>query len=164
MKYSDILRNEHFNNLAAIIRVPFWSEAWRKQYNGVPFWSMLNDLNEIKTEQHFSQNRAEFVARFCDLISSVTIADSNLDYTEADLAWFIQAMDDEHALAIASLLLAWASAPDELLTPAEVAEITGTADSTWRNKAAAGEIPGAVKKGKQWLLPRSVLRAQGADV
>lgn len=43
------------------------------------------------------------------------------------------------------------------LTPQEVAAATGTSDSQWRNKAAAGEIPGAIKKGKQWLLPRSVL-------
>lgn len=50
------------------------------------------------------------------------------------------------------------------MTPQEVAEATSTSDSQWRNKAAAGEIPGAVKKGKQWLLPRSVLRAQGIDV
>lgn len=50
------------------------------------------------------------------------------------------------------------------MTPQEVAEATDTSDSQWRNKAAAGNIPGAVKKGKQWLLPRSVLRAQGMEV
>lgn len=50
------------------------------------------------------------------------------------------------------------------MTPKEVAEATGTSDSQWRNKAAAGQIPGAVKKGKQWLLPRSMLRAQGVNV
>lgn len=43
------------------------------------------------------------------------------------------------------------------VTPAEVAAATGTSESQWRNKAAAGVIPGAVKKGKQWLLPRSIL-------
>jgi Ser/Thr protein kinase RdoA (MazF antagonist) len=50
------------------------------------------------------------------------------------------------------------------LTPAEIAAATGTAESTWRNKAAAGQVPGAVKKGKQWLIPRAVLRAQGYNV
>ncbi len=43
------------------------------------------------------------------------------------------------------------------LTPAEIAAATGTAESTWRNKAAAGEVPGAVKKGKQWLIPATTL-------
>jgi hypothetical protein len=57
-----------------------------------------------------------------------------------------------------------ANTADNWMTPAEVAEATGTSDSQWRNKAAAGDIPGAVKKGKQWLLPRSVLRAQGVEV
>ncbi len=47
----------------------------------------------------------------------------------------------------------------EELTPAQVAALTATAESTWRNKAAAGDIPGARKAGKQWLLPRAVLRA-----
>ena len=41
------------------------------------------------------------------------------------------------------------------ITPAEAAALTNTAESTWRNRAAAGQVPGAVKKGKQWLLPRS---------
>lgn len=50
------------------------------------------------------------------------------------------------------------------LTPAQVAEITRTNESTWRNKAAAGDVPGAHKEGKQWLLPRAVLRAQGYNV
>ncbi len=56
------------------------------------------------------------------------------------------------------------NAADNWMTPAEVAEAIGTSESNWRNKAAAGLIPGAVKKGKQWLLPRSVLRARGVEV
>lgn len=62
---------------------------------------------------------------------------------------------------VASIALAIVN---DWLTPAEVAAATDTAESGWRNKAAAGEIPGAVKKGKQWLLLRSVLRAQGVKV
>lgn len=41
---------------------------------------------------------------------------------------------------------------------------SGMNESTWRNKAANGEIAGAVKKGKQWLLPVSVLRSRGIEV
>lgn len=44
-----------------------------------------------------------------------------------------------------------------VLTPAEAAELTNTHESGWRNRAAAGEIPGAFKKGKQWLIPRSAV-------
>lgn len=165
MKYSDILKNEHFNNLAVIIRIPHLSATWRKEHLvKVPLWQLLDALNDIKTEASFATDRTEFVNRFCDLLVKLTTADPRLTYSEDDLTWFVQAMDGEHALVIASLLLAWASAPDKLLTPAEAAEATGTSESNWRNKAAAGEIPGAIKKGKQWLLPRSVLRSRGLEV
>lgn len=164
MKYSDILRNEHFNNLAAIIRVPFLSKTWKAEHPEVPFWTRLDNLTEVKTEQLFATNRQEFVKRFVAFLAELTQADPRLAYTEADLAWFVEQMDGANALVLVSLLFAWFSAPDELLTPAEVAAITDTGESTWRNKAAGGEIPGAVKKGKQWLLPRSVLRGQGVSV
>ncbi|MCE7937761.1 MAG: DNA-binding protein [Chloroflexi bacterium CFX6] len=49
---------------------------------------------------------------------------------------------------------------DLYLTPAEAAALTGTSESGWRNKAASGSIPGAVKKGKQWLLPRAALAGE----
>lgn len=45
----------------------------------------------------------------------------------------------------------------DFVTPGEAAVLTGTAESGWRNRAAAGKIPGAVKKGKQWLIPRSAI-------
>jgi hypothetical protein len=164
MKHSDILKDPHFNNLAAIIRVPTLSQTWREEHLEVPFWTLLDELSDVKTEEAFATNRQEFVIRFRRFLVTLTTADSRLAYTEDDLAWFVQVMDGQHALVIASLLLAWSSAPDTLLTPAEIAAATGTAESTWRNKAAAGAIPGAVKKGKQWLLPRSVLRSQGLNL
>lgn len=43
------------------------------------------------------------------------------------------------------------------LTPAEAALISGTAESGWRNRAAQGKIPGATKKGKQWLIPSDAI-------
>jgi hypothetical protein len=45
----------------------------------------------------------------------------------------------------------------EFLTPAEAAERSGLAEITWRKRAAGGKIPGAFKKGKQWLIPRGVV-------
>lgn len=47
---------------------------------------------------------------------------------------------------------------DSLLTPAEAAELFGGAESSWRNRAASGEIPGAFKKGKQWLIPKTAVQ------
>lgn len=164
MKYSDILKNPHFNNIAAIVRIPFLSATWRDKHIDVPFWTLLDNLNDVKTAEFFATNRQEFTTQFCQLLVTLTTADPRLAYTEDDLIWFIAVMDSEHALAIISLLFAWFSAPDTLLTPVEIADATGTAESTWRNKAAAGKIPGAIKKGKQWLLPRSILRSRGLNI
>lgn len=44
------------------------------------------------------------------------------------------------------------------LTPEEAAAESGLAAGTWRWRAGRGEVPGAIKKGKQWLIPRSALR------
>jgi hypothetical protein len=44
------------------------------------------------------------------------------------------------------------------LTCSEAATATGTSSSSWRNRAAAGDIPGAVKRGKTWLIPRDIIR------
>jgi len=161
VKYSDILKDPHFNNLAAIIRVPFLSDSWRSSHPEVPFRKLLAELDQVKTEQSFASNRQEFVRRFCSFLIELTPADPRLSYTENDLQWFIEVMDSEHAFAVINLLFAWFSAPDTMLTPVEVANISGMAESTWRNRAASGDVPGAIKKGKQWLLPQSVLRAQG---
>lgn len=45
--------------------------------------------------------------------------------------------------------------------PSELAAVTGEGESTWRWRAAEGVVPGAIKKGKQWLLPKTVLIVQG---
>jgi hypothetical protein len=51
---------------------------------------------------------------------------------------------------------------EQWLTPAEAAELSGTSESHWRNRCAAGQVDGAFKKGKQWLIPRaSVARQRG---
>lgn len=47
--------------------------------------------------------------------------------------------------------LTWA----DWLTCAEAAALSGTSESGWRNRCAAGLVPGATKKGKQWLIPRT---------
>ena len=108
MKYSYILKNAHFQTLSSIIRVPFQSQEWRKTHP-LPFWQQLKSLNEALS----TKNIHAFVSQLCGLLATLTNADADLAYTEDDLAWFITQMDGEHASAIASLLLAYASAPQE---------------------------------------------------
>lgn len=155
MRFSDILANPHFNNLAAIIRVPFQSQGWKQQRSAtVRFWTLIKELDDARAEPF---DKARWLVALSRLLVAITGADPTLSYTTDDLEWLVAQMDGAYAATVASMFMASFSAPDEMLTPAEIAAATGTAESSWRNKAAAGEIPGALKKGKQWLLPRSVV-------
>lgn len=47
----------------------------------------------------------------------------------------------------------------DYLTTAQAAALTGAAVPTWTNRARAGRIPGAVRVGRDWLLPREAVLA-----
>lgn len=49
--------------------------------------------------------------------------------------------------------------PVGYITTNKAGEITGKSGSHWRNKAAAGDVAGAYKPGKDWLIPVSVIDA-----
>lgn len=156
MKFSEIINHPEFLNIAATLRTPFRSELWRKQHPDVPFWTLWNDLVNLPGGPQHSA----WLARWTDLQVALAEADTNLVLSETDVAWLLAWLYHEpasEAIAVVSLLYAYASAPDETLTPAEIAAATGTAESTWRNRAAAGELPGATKRGKQWLISERVL-------
>ena len=115
---------------------------------------------------YFAQvaSRQEFIGAFTDFITAVVHADPKLFYREEDMQWFTEVMEGNQALVTMSMLFAYASSKDAYLTPVQVAEATKDAESTWRNRAAAGEIIGAFKAGKQWLIPVTSLRAYGVNV
>lgn len=73
----------------------------------------------------------------------------------------VLAEDSYDALAIVSMLFAYASSPFELLTTVQVAEMRNEPEITWRKRAEGGKIPGAFKVGNRWLLESSVLQAMG---
>lgn len=158
VKFSDIMTNPHFNNLAAIIRWPFRSHGWKRRHAAtVPFWLLIKALDDANA-QPFDKKR--WLLALSELLVAITKADPWLSYTTDDLEWMVEQLDTPYGATVASMFMASFSAPDEMLTPAEIAEATGTAESTWRNKAAGRRIPGATKRGKQWLLPRSVICSQ----
>lgn len=168
MKYTDVLRNEHFNNLASIIRVPFRSMAWKRQHADVPFWMLVGEFADAvkPSKSALPLDRQRTIKAITNLLITITQADDRLSYTPEDIDWFVSVLDmpDSEARAVLNLFSAWFSAADTYVTPTEVATATNTAESGWRNKAAAGEIPGAIKKGKQWLLPVAWLRSRGTEV
>lgn len=161
VQFSEILHNEHLQNIALVIRAG-WPKKWRDEHPHVPYWNLTDKLKRVATAEFFESNRREIVNRFFDLFNAIIEADPRIRVETDDLDWFIRTMDQPHGLAVLWLLLAWASATPDYLTPQEIADASGTHESTWRNKAAAGGIPGAVKrggeKGRLWLIPREAVR------
>ncbi|MBA3530602.1 MAG: helix-turn-helix domain-containing protein [Ardenticatenales bacterium] len=157
MRFSYILHHPHFNNLAAILRWPFRSAEWKKRHGKVRFGSLFEALDDALAQPFNAQH---WLWTLRTLLVEIGQADPWLAYREEDLVWLAAQMNEPHAASSAGMFMATFRAPDEMLTPAEIAAATGTAESGWRNKAAAGQIPGALKKGKQWLLPRSVVCSQ----
>lgn len=156
MKYTDILNHPSFQNIAATLRVPFRSTYWRQQHPDVPFWTLCNSLTDLPG----GPVHPDWLSRWTALQVALAEADPSLVLSTEDVTWLLDWLEHEpasEATAVIAMLYAYASAPDETLTPAEIAAATGTAESTWRNKAAAGELAGAVKRGKQWLIPERIL-------
>lgn len=151
-----IVHHPNFVRVSAIIRTPFWSSAWRHAHPDVPFWSLLDD---VKKSLQIGDRDAMFGA-LSTLLREIADATERLRYSEDDIDWLVRTMDEPNWSTTLWLLMAYASAPDTLYAPSELAAVTEIAESTWRKYAATGIVPGAVKKGKQWLLPKSVLIAQ----
>lgn len=158
--FSDIIKDPHFVNLAALARRAYRSRKWQKYHADVPIKTLWKHLEAVTPVDGTRWDKATVMTAITDIL----IASATGKYTEDDLRWLADVLDSNQHVVIVSLWKAFAVAPDEFVTPAEVAEATGTSESNWRNKAAAGAIPGAFKKGKQWLLPRSVLVAQGVEL
>ena len=163
IKFTDIVHNNHFQTVALVLRTG-WPVAWRQTHSNVPYWTLTDKLKKVATAEVFATNRTEIINRFFDLFNAIVQADPRIQYGCDDLDWFVSEIDKPHGLAMLWLMLAWVSAVPDYLTPLEIADATDTAESTWRNKAAAGEIPGAVKKGKQWLIPRWAIRDMSEDM
>ncbi len=166
IKYGDILRNPHFSQFVALISVPYRSMHWRQNHPKVPFWTRIKTITKLMHDGGLAHENLsnQFIGEFTTLIVELVDADPKLFYRIEDMDWFIEALNGEYATVTMSMLFAMASSRPSLVTPAQIAEATGTSESNWRNKAAAGEIIGAFKAGKQWLIPTISLQAYGVNV
>lgn len=169
--FSSIIHGSEFNNLAAILKVAFHAQPhphidlYRRLKSEIPFWSLWKQFDKV-TPIECNWNTADVIAAFTDLILAVTkAAPEILWYTEDDLNWFVAILANENACVTIQLFKAWVSADGYYLTPGQVAKLTGTSESNWRNRAAGQKkykpIPGCKKPGKDWLIPLIVLQAQG---
>lgn len=145
MRYSDFLENKHFRSITNAIRSILYGEP------SAEFATARDMLIEVTWPYIAGDWRERFAA-----LQTVMLEKHGTSINVDDVQWLLNQLNTlGRPDVFVSLLMAHATAPvEELLTPVEMAELTGTAESTWRNKASAGQLPGAIKKGKQWLIPQ----------
>lgn len=165
MTFSDIVNNEYFARLCVPIRVALQSPQWRHRHPEIPFWTLYDRFTKLgQGYTQFPEYQADYINALRALLDAIGKATPRLAYHADDIDGYLRLMDEQGRHVVA-MFAAYASAADSFVTPVEAAEFTGTVESLWRNRAAAGDIPGAMKKGKQWLLPKSVLSAvYGVDI
>jgi hypothetical protein len=154
MTLVSIVRDPNFVRVAAILRVPLRSAAWRSDHQ-INFWPLFDTFDRTTASAGFDRN--DVLGAFGDLMRAIASADERLAYTEDDIAWFLGVLDGEYPQTTIAMLKAFAAASDVMVTADELASITGDGRSTWRLRAQ--RIPGALVKGKTWLFPKSVLVA-----
>ena len=155
MKLTEFFNSPSLQRLAFVIRVGYRSQYWQKRRPRLPFKLLTNNFDRV-TKSDNNWNHDEVVAAFSQLYSRVVESDSRLYYKTEDVIWFIKQLDNENYLAIHFMKVLWTT-PHEYLTLEEVTEITTMSARTWREKAAKGRVPGATKKGKTWLIPKSYI-------
>jgi hypothetical protein len=167
INFSDILNNPHFSQFVVLLRVAM-SQHWRMRHPEVPSVRSTIGYRLLKLSQSFSKHapsiRQDFLSEWTMMFASIVEADPKLYYRTEDVDWFLGVLDGEYASLTMSMLFAAASSKQSYLTPAQVAEATGDGESSWRKRCADGEIIGAFKAGKQWLIPTTSLRAYGVNV
>lgn len=165
VNFSDIMRNPHFSQFVAVLSVPYNSMYWRKQHPAVPFWLLSEELQKaVFCKDLWSQYRQRAFNAFVSMLVALVEADIRLHYSIEDMDWLSETLYGPHGQVALSMLLACASSKQAYLTPVQTAKITNEAESTWRNRCADGEVIGARKAGKQWLIPTTTLQAYGYKV
>ena len=169
MKLAEVLPNPHFRRLAAFLRIPLCFKEWHLAHPQDPADTPIDTLVKNVTDRLNSstlttdKERASFLLHFCRLIAAVINLDPRLQCKSGDIYWLMDVLSKDtcDALAIISMLFAYASKPLELLTTVQIAEMRNEPEITWRKRAEGGKIPGAFKVGNRWLLESSVLHAMG---
>lgn len=168
ISYPEILKNQHFLQFAAIFNIA-QSAQWRKHHVEFNVRVQLQQLAEkLQKESGWpASKRQDFILQWNTLVANIVSEDPRLQYSEEDMNWFVEILsldNPEQAKAIFAMLFAVASTRRLWLTTAQVAKLTGEAESTWKNRAAQGKILGVHKEGKTWSFSALALRAYGVDV
>ncbi len=160
MKFAEVLLNPHFRRLAAFLRIPLCFREWHLAHPQGPADTPIDTLVKNVTERLNSstfanlRERTSFFLHFCRLIAAIIDVDPRLQCKSGDIYWLMQVLEEDScdALAIISMLFAYASTPVELFTTVQVAEMRNELEITWRKRAQIGKIPGAFKVGNPMAL------------
>lgn len=156
-----LTHNTHFLRLVALLSVP-QAAGWRVAHPAIPpVRNTLNRLMKLRKSLPSASIRDDFFGELTSLLQTLVEADEALNYSTEDMDWILESISSEDAPLIFSLLFAYASCPVHWYSAEQVSQFTGNAPSTWRNRAAAGEIIGAKIVAKTWLFPESGLAAYG---
>lgn len=160
MDYLNVTQDHSFQRLAAFIRAASATE-WAQAHPESKFGFYYANFVRLARQYH-PDLRGDLMTAFSGMTSAAVEVDVMLSHyvTTDAVAWFVGLLDGNRQAVktTLALLLAVASCEDTTLTPVEAAERTGTSESGWRNRAAAGLVPGARKVGKQWLIPSAWLK------
>ena len=109
MNFTDTINHPSFQNIAATLRVPFRSTAWRDAHPAIPFWTLWNDLVNLPGHnQH-----PDWLGRWTALQSALAEADADLVLSTTDVTWLLSWLEHEpaaEATAVVAMLYAYASA------------------------------------------------------
>lgn len=158
MSLTEVLRDPHLVRFAAILKLVRHA-AWRRAHPTVPVLAHFGKLERMNL--HVRKMRSEFVQEFLALLNAVRAADDRLSYSDDDLMWLLAAADNEAAAMIFTVMLTMSVSPSKLISAAQVSEIAGKTDRSWRGRAEAGDFPGAEKVGSVWLFPLEALMLSG---
>lgn len=142
--------NAHFQVRAQRLLLPTLAAAYHEEREPL----LLKLDARIGAGEHTDTRRYMWVVQNGEIVAEFNDCGPALQWAWA--AGYRRA--DEEVSTLDMLVAPIAVGGGEWLTPAEAAAITGTSASGWRNRAAAGKLPGAFKKGKQWLIPSASVK------
>lgn len=158
--YNKIVQDPDFRRLVALLRVAA-RPHWEREHKDSKFTWLFNRFVKLVGSYtgHASHAaiKADIVTVFAQMLIEATQAQPSLGvyYTESVVAWYVSVLDGDQPHLANMLLLAYSQTEDKMIDCDDAAGIVGLAAGTIKNACASGDVPGAKKVGKTWIVPRA---------
>lgn len=164
MLSQDIINAPTFRLLGALLR-HMNSAAWRKKH---PI--AAGGQTSIAWQKLFATSGGRIGSSSSEADAAVTNMLTVTNAMQADPAlwgllstddvdWIVEHVGSKDRRLLLNMLGVLIYTEADLITADEAAEISGHSAVNWRTRAAAGSVPGAVKKSNTWLFPRPIVEA-----